>query len=431
MMTSTPGQTNDPCADKGCLIPPAEFVRLRYFFGQHLNVIDFSDEQAYLIGKQRFHNRLLHGAGVLCGLRADRYVFPQTANADPNAKTTLLRVQRGAALDWCGREIVVGWDQCIDVAAWWLRHSQPSGGGTQPTSVPLWVGLCYRDCPSDPAPAPRDPCGCDTGGCEYARIREGFELKLLTADQEKVAAAANQIKLDGEVISEEQLAITSQTAYAEAAAKLAGLDCPAPSGDPCLLLASFGAKLGTIGSGSTGVVDITAPNNAIPTRATLLPASILQLGVLRVLAGLGDAELLGFGPTFSTIDFEGTSATAGSLNIHIELSDGGPLASPNGTNASLSVTVAQFKASDGTWTPVNPDSPPTLQTSGSPPQTVLTWISSNLGENQYRMLVENDPKAPVVDTKLRPITPLLWARHLRLVKDSSSGNLTLAASLNS
>ncbi len=114
-------QTMDPCAgDFGCLAAPAEFVRLRYFFGQRLGVIDFVDEQSYVVGKLRLHNRLAHGVGVLCGLQATRFVYPQ--NAPTGTQTTLLRVSGGVALDPFGREIVVGWDQCIDVAAWYVQH---------------------------------------------------------------------------------------------------------------------------------------------------------------------------------------------------------------------------------------------------------------------------------------------------------------------
>src|SRR3954469_24897464 len=118
-MTAT--LTTDPCGETACLVPPAEFVRLRYFFGQRLGVVDLADEQSYLVGKQRLHNLLGHGVGVLCGLRSTRYAFPQ--GAPPSLPTTLLRVSRGAALDGCGREIVVGWDQCIDVAAWLAQHA--------------------------------------------------------------------------------------------------------------------------------------------------------------------------------------------------------------------------------------------------------------------------------------------------------------------
>ena len=53
----------DPCEPL-----PVGFVRLRYFFGKRLGVADFADEQQYHAAKQRFHNRRLHGSGVLCGL---------------------------------------------------------------------------------------------------------------------------------------------------------------------------------------------------------------------------------------------------------------------------------------------------------------------------------------------------------------------------
>src|SRR5262245_12867284 len=116
---------NCSCAGPCCCAVPLEFVRLRYYYGQRLGVIDFSDEQSYLGGKQRFHNLRAHGIGVLCGLRADRFVFPQGAPAATPA--TVLRVSRGAALDGCGREIVVGGDQCIDVAAWYLQNRNRPG----------------------------------------------------------------------------------------------------------------------------------------------------------------------------------------------------------------------------------------------------------------------------------------------------------------
>src|ERR1044072_5643899 len=145
----------DGCDCKcGCV--PAEFVRMRYYYGQLLGATDLLDEQAYLIGKHRFHNARLHGWGILCGLRAGPYVQPQTNPA--TAITTVLKVLRGAAIDHCGNEIIVAGDYCIDVNAWFLSrkpkiesiaptaptpaHTPPAGGssthlpppgGAQPT----------------------------------------------------------------------------------------------------------------------------------------------------------------------------------------------------------------------------------------------------------------------------------------------------------
>src|SRR4051812_3413897 len=101
---------------EACCALPAEFVRVRYFFGQRLGVPELADEAAYHAGKQAFHNARAHGAGVLCGLRVERFTserFPRSG---------VLRVRRGAALDACGREIVVGVDQCVDASAWYLKN---------------------------------------------------------------------------------------------------------------------------------------------------------------------------------------------------------------------------------------------------------------------------------------------------------------------
>ena len=136
------------CGTIDCCAMPPEFVRVRYYFGQRLGVMELNDEAAYHAGKQAFHNARLHGAGVLCGLRAERFVFPAGTTA-----TTVLRVTKGAALDWCGREIVVGADQCIDLAAWFAANrARPElKGWTAGTQQNLNVVLCYRECPSDPS----------------------------------------------------------------------------------------------------------------------------------------------------------------------------------------------------------------------------------------------------------------------------------------
>lgn len=42
------------------------FRRNTYFNGKLLVERDFSDEQAYLVGKDRLHNSLLHGMGTVC-----------------------------------------------------------------------------------------------------------------------------------------------------------------------------------------------------------------------------------------------------------------------------------------------------------------------------------------------------------------------------
>ena len=168
----------DACGPCGTL--PSGFVRLRYFFGKRMGVADFVDEQRYHTSKHRFHNQRLHGAGVLCGLGV--------ARQEPTE--VMLRVGKGAAVDACGREIVVGYDQCIDLDAWLRRELAERGAidATWPDSardpaggLPLVVLIRYRDCATAPEPAPRDPCSCDAAGCDFGRVREEFELRIVTA----------------------------------------------------------------------------------------------------------------------------------------------------------------------------------------------------------------------------------------------------------
>jgi hypothetical protein len=393
-----------------CLVPPAEFVRLRYFFGQRLGVVDLADEQSYLSGKQRFHNLRAHGTGVLCGLRVERYVPQGSSKTTP---TTLLRVRRGAALDGCGREIVVGWDQCIDVAAWYAQH--PTAGTS------LWVSLCYRECPSDPAPAPRDPCGCDADGCEFARVREGFELKLLTDDEARLVAKSSRESLD--VIAEETLGDPIETALAHRVAHLAASDCPGPPADTCLLLAKFQL---TLGSSSKTVVDITPPDDAISERLSLLPTAVLQQGVLHGLAAAGDAELFGTGPRFGAVGFQGTGADAGTLSVALLPQDTALSADP--FPAQLKVSVFRFK-DDGTWASATTSTTfKVAYVAGPPPLLTFTWTKGLADGGRYRIVLDGDRAQPAVDKKMRPLTPLTWARHFRLLKDSA-GKLRLAESL--
>jgi hypothetical protein len=403
----------DACAG----LAPAEFVRLRYFFGQRLGVVDLADEQAYFAGKQRFHNLRAHGDGVLCGLQATRFVFPQ--NAAPGTTTTVLRVSKGAALDGAGREIVVGWDQCVDVAQWLAHHASaiPASGG----ELPLWVALYYRECPSEPALAPRDPCGCDPGGCEFARVREGFELRLVTAaEAEKLAHQPKQPRLK---LSPQDLHSGSIEAALEAeATRLAGAPCHEASHDPGLLLASFKAKLS---ADRKSVVDIDEPDNLLPSRRSLLSTAELQAWLLEALAGAAEGGLLGAGPKLQELSFKGTAADAGVLSIALA-PDEDLSRHPFDAPAQLTVKVSQFK-DDGSWAAADPASVDYI--SASPRHFELAWTAGLTDGGRYRVVfIVEDPTQPVVDKRMQPLTPSVWTRHFRLVKDAS-GTLSLAGSL--
>ena len=71
------------------------FERNRYFYGKLLTVRDFEAEQRYHTGKRTLVNRLVHGAGVVCGL-----------GVTASDESTLI-IESGMALDYRGREIVL------------------------------------------------------------------------------------------------------------------------------------------------------------------------------------------------------------------------------------------------------------------------------------------------------------------------------------
>jgi hypothetical protein len=177
------------------------FFRLRYFYGKQLRLADYVDEQRYHSGKMRFHNDRLHGAGILCGLRVSLL--------DPDG--LILRVGKGAALDDCGREIVVGYDQCVDVDGWWKAQKRKprdpdEADPCHPDAehrVRICVAVRYSECAQAPEPAPRNPCDTSSGGCgcgggncgsascadpcgdgaEFGRVTEQFDLRLMFHDE--------------------------------------------------------------------------------------------------------------------------------------------------------------------------------------------------------------------------------------------------------
>jgi hypothetical protein len=107
-----PSTRPDPCDDT---CPPACpacgglecFCRPRFFPGQLLTDDDLNRLMKYLTGKNRLHNRYLHGWGVACGLEVV---------CDPcDAKQ--VRVRTGYALAPCGDDIVLCDEQAVDICA--------------------------------------------------------------------------------------------------------------------------------------------------------------------------------------------------------------------------------------------------------------------------------------------------------------------------
>ena len=71
------------------------FERNKYFYGKILSVADFESEQKYNNNKRRTINRMLYGAGIVCGLNVIK------------VDDSFISVESGLALDNVGREILL------------------------------------------------------------------------------------------------------------------------------------------------------------------------------------------------------------------------------------------------------------------------------------------------------------------------------------
>jgi hypothetical protein len=100
------GSCGSSCSCGSCACGTlAAFERPRFFSGQLLTEQELNGELTYVVDKNRLHNRLLHGYGVVCGLRVSC------------CDATHVTVEAGYALDPCGNDIVLPQSTTVDLLA--------------------------------------------------------------------------------------------------------------------------------------------------------------------------------------------------------------------------------------------------------------------------------------------------------------------------
>jgi hypothetical protein len=125
--------------------------RVRFFPGQMLTAADFEVEQTYQMEKQRLHNRLLHGVGIVEGLKV-------TEGDSPSGGVV---VSPGFALDGLGNEIVADHPIHIDIG--------PCGKDQ------CFVTLRYTEIATDAVPT-------GSGASEFSRVEESFSIATAMED---------------------------------------------------------------------------------------------------------------------------------------------------------------------------------------------------------------------------------------------------------
>lgn len=144
------------------------FRRNTYFNGKLLTERNFTDEQKYLVGKDRLHNTLLHGTGTVCGLSV-------ASHPNEDCRRRYLVLEPGLALDCCGREIVVPQPTVIDV----LTLIAEQGLTLDPEGdQDLFIRLCHDECGDERVPVILPDCSCADGDTAWNRIRESFRVSL-------------------------------------------------------------------------------------------------------------------------------------------------------------------------------------------------------------------------------------------------------------
>ncbi|MFZ2101296.1 MAG: hypothetical protein WAU86_12105 [Oricola sp.] len=191
------------CAGLACQERP------RYFAGQLLTETELNSEQAYLLAKNRLHNRYLHGYGIVCGLQVSCHDCEGWVTVHP-----------GYALDACGNDIIACQAQDFDLIKAIRACREEKRGECDPWREPVrnrcedveenWcITIRYKEREGKPSTAlvscSPSTCGCESGrkgngkqcecggkghtatravsvgACEPSRIIEGFELGVVPA----------------------------------------------------------------------------------------------------------------------------------------------------------------------------------------------------------------------------------------------------------
>jgi hypothetical protein len=137
--------------------------RNNFFYGKLLDVKNLKLEQSYFIRKRWLLNRTISGSGVVCGLDV-------TVDA---AVPGRLVISPGLALDFFGREIIVGEDIAVDATTLTDDKGLPVGSVAAGTTVE--IRLAYAEIKGNPVPVLVADCD-NPGNCAPDLVLEQFRI---------------------------------------------------------------------------------------------------------------------------------------------------------------------------------------------------------------------------------------------------------------
>jgi hypothetical protein len=187
-------QLDDP------LLATADPDRVNYELGVMLDARDFVDEQTYHRGRMARVLGALHGAGTVAGLAVD--FVPGRAPTAPRAgdgREPELRVNPGLAIDRFGRLIEVPRAWCLDLTRWWgpaalaadtddetRRRVESLRRAFKAPQNKVVADLFIRFLPCGRGKTPAFARGVAEAldATVYARVRDGFELRLMPRSED-------------------------------------------------------------------------------------------------------------------------------------------------------------------------------------------------------------------------------------------------------
>jgi hypothetical protein len=170
---------DESCVDPGGGCGFFATERNRYFTGKFMAPRDFEADQLYFVSHERLHNRLLHGWGIVCGLRV-------VEHPNEDCRDRWVVVKSGVAIDCCGRVLVLRKDKAFELPL--PRPSDDTGEQTaqtseqEPATGPFLVCLRYREEQIEYVPALYAEAGCDPKRHEANRIRECAVVEVCSLD---------------------------------------------------------------------------------------------------------------------------------------------------------------------------------------------------------------------------------------------------------
>ena len=166
------------------------YDRNNYYYGKLLTSRDFSMEQAYMNDKRRLGNLMLHGSGIVSGLKVVA------------ADETALILQSGFAIDGGGREIVVPETEVVKLAT--------IEGADQLNSDIAYLGISYCEKPAEKVYAVMQEEGRESDSA-YNHVKEGYKLRLISQEAcTKVSAKEDSWLAETLLYEDEDCRITNK-----------------------------------------------------------------------------------------------------------------------------------------------------------------------------------------------------------------------------